>query len=50
MLDDLLIKSTGKSTWLHNLIIRILMANMTIKNQIIDYLAASETESVCFLF
>lgn len=34
--DDFLIKSTGKSICLHNLIVKVFMTNMTIRNQSID--------------
>lgn len=46
---DFLIKSTGKSICSYNLIIEILVANVTFKNQIIDYLALLK-QSVCFVF
>lgn len=46
--DDFLIKSTGKSIYLYNLIVKVLMVSMTIRNQIIDYLAASEAEAFFF--
>ena len=46
--DDFLIKSPGKSICLYYLIMKVLMANMTIRNQVIDYLAALKRR-VCFL-